>query len=114
MLYRLGRHVEAAEVYASISTEEEQEAGGGAGGFSPVSVNLAAAYAAAGRGDEALEAIPVEDVSGVSFRSGATRSASVPRSPFAECSTDGRLFLFSKRLTRVSWMPEEAQARALF
>lgn len=54
-------------MYASLSQEEEREAGvgggGGAGVFSPLSVNLAAAYAAAGCGDEALEALPVEDVS---------------------------------------------------
>eukprot|EP00752_Nemacystus_decipiens_P006034 g5448.t2 len=61
VLYRLGRHVEAAEVYASIYSEEEQEAMGGAAGFSPVTVNLAASYAAAGRGDEALAALSVED-----------------------------------------------------
>ena len=64
MLYRLRRHGEAAEVYAAISGEEEQEAGGAAGVFSPVSVNLAAAYAAAGWGGEALQALPVDDVSG--------------------------------------------------
>lgn len=62
-LYRLGRHAESAEVYASI-TENEEEEGRAAGGFPPVSVNLAAAYAAAGSGERALEAFPVEDVSG--------------------------------------------------
>ncbi|CAN0220394.1 unnamed protein product, partial [Scytosiphon promiscuus] len=54
-LYRLGRHEEAAEVYASITDSEDE------GSFSPVSVNLAAAYAAARCGEKALEAFPVED-----------------------------------------------------
>ncbi|CAM9248188.1 unnamed protein product, partial [Hapterophycus canaliculatus] len=59
-LYRLGWHKEAAEVYASIAEMEEEE-GRAAGGFPPVSVNLAAAHAAAGCGEKALEAFPVED-----------------------------------------------------
>ncbi len=60
-LYRLGRHGEAAEIYGSIA--EEEEASGAGGGFPPVSVNLAAAYAAAGHGEKALDDFPPEDVS---------------------------------------------------
>ncbi|CAN0007398.1 unnamed protein product, partial [Ectocarpus fasciculatus] len=58
-LYRLGRHGEAAEVYSSIAEDEERRTGGG--GFPPVSVNVAAAYAAAGCGEKALEALSVEE-----------------------------------------------------
>lgn len=56
--------MEAAEVYCKIA-EAEEGRGGGYGGFPAVSVNLAAAYAAAGKGDEALKAFPVEEVKGV-------------------------------------------------
>ncbi|CAN0225353.1 unnamed protein product [Pylaiella littoralis] len=63
VLYRLGRHGEAAEAYSSIAQEEEEEIGGAGGGlgFPPVASNLAAAYAAAGCGEKALEAFPEED-----------------------------------------------------
>lgn len=42
----------------------EEEEGQHAEGFPPVSVNLVAAYAAGGKGDEALTAFPAEDVRG--------------------------------------------------
>ncbi|CAM9537632.1 unnamed protein product [Ectocarpus sp. 6 AP-2014] len=58
-LYRLGRHGEAAEVYSSIAEDEERRTGGG--GFPPVSVNVAAAYAGAGCGEKALGALSVEE-----------------------------------------------------
>lgn len=67
-MYRLGRNSEAAEVYSSIAEDEEGRTGGG--GFPPVSVNVAAAYAAAGCGEKALEALSVEEVCKRGWRGG--------------------------------------------
>lgn len=61
-LYRLGMHAQAADIYAEIFGDEGEEKGDGDRGFPSVSVNLAAAYAAAGNGDAALERFPAEDV----------------------------------------------------
>lgn len=55
-------HARAADIYAKIFGDGEEEKGDGDRGFPPVSVNLAAAYAAAGNGDAALERFPAEDV----------------------------------------------------
>ncbi|CAM9427818.1 unnamed protein product [Laminaria digitata] len=57
-LYRLGHHADAADVYADIY---EQGEGEGGGSFPAVSVNLAAAHAAAGHEEKALEAFHPED-----------------------------------------------------
>ena len=61
-LYRLGMHAQAAEIYAEMYAEEDEKRGDADRGFPAVSVNLAAAYAAAGKAVEALKRFPVEDV----------------------------------------------------
>lgn len=61
-LYRLGRHGEAAEIYAQIAKEDEEGGESDASSFPAVAVNLAAAAVAAGDGEKALDYYPAEEV----------------------------------------------------